>query len=109
MSQVRNIGVPVKPPTNTCEDINCPFHGKLSVRGMVLTGVVFKKKMNKNVVVEREYTVYVKKFKRYLRRRSRISAHLPSCVNVEVGDRVKLMECRPLSKTVSFVVIEKMG
>ncbi|MEM1951984.1 MAG: 30S ribosomal protein S17 [Candidatus Caldarchaeum sp.] len=109
MSEVRNIGVPVKPPANKCEDKDCPFHGKLSVRGITLAGVVFKKKMNKNVVVEREHTVYIKKFKRYLRRRSRISAHLPPCLNVEVGDRVKLMECRPLSKTVSFVVIEKIG
>ncbi|MDW8083752.1 MAG: 30S ribosomal protein S17 [Candidatus Caldarchaeum sp.] len=109
MSEVRNIGIKVKQPTAQCKDRDCPFHGKLSVRGIILTGVVFKKKMNKNIVIERETTVYVKKFKRYMRRRSRLSAHLPPCIDVEVGDRVKVGECRPLSKTVSFVVLEKVG
>ncbi|MDW8063673.1 MAG: 30S ribosomal protein S17 [Candidatus Caldarchaeum sp.] len=109
MSEVRNIGLSVKPPASSCDDVDCPFHGKLPVRGILLTGVVYKKKMNKSVVIEREHTVYVRKFKRYLRRRSRLSAHLPPCIDVEVGDRVRVGECRPLSKTVSFVVLEKVG
>ena len=25
------------------------------------------------------------------------------------GDRVRIAECRPISKTVSFVVVEKLG
>ncbi|MCS7110593.1 MAG: 30S ribosomal protein S17 [Candidatus Caldarchaeum sp.] len=109
MSEVRNVGLSVKTPASSCDDVDCPFHGKLSVRGILLTGVVYKKKMNKSVVIEREHTVYVRKFKRYLRRRSRLSAHLPPCIDVEVGDRVRVGECRPLSKTVSFVVLEKVG
>jgi len=72
-----------------------------------MTGIVIKKKMAKTVVVEKKYQVYVRKFKRYERRRSRISAHLPPCVDVNLGDRVRIGECRPLSKTVSFVVLEK--
>ena len=28
---------------------------------------------------------------------------------VKEGDRVKIAECRPVSKTVSFVVVEKLG
>ena len=28
------------------------------------------------------------------------------CIDVKEGDEVKIAECRPLSKTVSFVVIE---
>jgi small subunit ribosomal protein S17 len=59
------------------------------------------------VVVEREYLHYVPKYMRYERRRSRIHAHNPPCINAKVGDRVKIAECRPISKTVSFVVIEK--
>lgn len=109
MSETRNIGIPVNPPKTSCNDPDCPFHGKLSVRGILLSGVVYKKKMDKTVVVENEHTVYVKKYKRYMRRRSRISAHLPPCIDADVGDRVRLGECRPLSKTVSFVVLEKMG
>jgi small subunit ribosomal protein S17 len=30
-------------------------------------------------------------------------------MDVEEGDRVLIAECRPLSKTVSFVVVEKLG
>ena len=30
-------------------------------------------------------------------------------VTVRAGDTVRVMECRPLSKTVSFCVIEKTG
>ncbi|MEM3053253.1 MAG: 30S ribosomal protein S17 [Candidatus Caldarchaeum sp.] len=74
MSETRNIGIPVNPPKTSCNDPDCPFHGKLTVRGILLSGVVYKKKMDKTVVVENEHTVYVKKYKRYMRRRSRISA-----------------------------------
>ncbi|MEM4352816.1 MAG: 30S ribosomal protein S17, partial [Candidatus Caldarchaeum sp.] len=87
MSEARNIGIQVRPVTRTCDDKDCPYHGRLPVRGILQTGVVVKKKMNKTVVVEKKYQVYVKKYKRYERRRSRISAHLPPCLDVEVGDR----------------------
>ena len=39
-------------------------------------------------------------------RSSRISAHIPDCINAKAGDNVKIMECRPLSKTKKFVVVE---
>ncbi|MHA2042856.1 MAG: 30S ribosomal protein S17, partial [Candidatus Thorarchaeota archaeon] len=32
-------------------------------------------------------------------------AHLPPCIDVSVGDAVKVVECRPLSKTVTCVVV----
>lgn len=104
----KNIGIPVKAPVKECSDPNCPFHGHLKVRGIILTGTVHKKKMPNTVVVRREYLHYVKKYKRYERRRSNISAHLPPCIDVKEGDKVKIAECRPISKTVSFVVIEKL-
>jgi len=34
------------------------------------------------------------------------SVHSPPCLNVKMGDWVRIAECRPLSKTVSFVVIK---
>ncbi|MDT7878050.1 MAG: 30S ribosomal protein S17 [Candidatus Caldarchaeales archaeon] len=111
MSQqvLRNIGIRVSPPETTCDDDNCPFHGTLRVRGILLRGKVHKKLMTGAVVVERIVTQYVRKYKRYMRKRSRISAHLPPCIKVEVGDEVQIAECRPISKTISFVVIEKVG
>ena len=48
------------------------------------------------------------KYERYEKRTRRYAAHLPSCIGgVSPGDRVRIMECRPLSKTVKFCVIEK--
>lgn len=105
----KNIGIEVRHPDEGCEDDKCPFHGSVRVRGIILTGRVLKKQMKSTVVVERRYAHYVKKYKRYMRRRSRLSVHLPPCIGVEVGDVVKIAECRPLSKTVSFVVIENVG
>ena len=39
---------------------------------------------------------------------SRITAHSTPCVDAQVGDMVRIAECRPLSKTKSFVVVEKI-
>jgi len=99
----------LKKPKKACNDQNCPFHGTLSIRGRVLDGVVMSAKMDKTVVVRRDYLNYVPKFKRYERRRSQISAHNPPCINAKEKDQVKIAECRPISKTVSFVVVEKLG
>jgi len=96
-----------KKPRKTCKDPNCPFHGGLSIRGHALEGVVVSAKMDGTVIVRRDYLNYVSKFKRYERRHSHIPAHNPPCINVKSGDWVKVAECRPLSKTVSFVVVEK--
>lgn len=92
-----------------CGDRNCPFHGTLSVRGQVIEGTVVSAKAKNTVIVLREYYHYVPKYRRYERRRSRIPAHRPPCLDVKEGDRVRIAECRPISKTVSFVVIEKLG
>jgi small subunit ribosomal protein S17 len=98
-----------KAPKKSCEDKNCPFHGELSIRGRVLEGSVVTAKMDKTVVVRRDYLQYVPKYKRYERRHGHVPAHNPPCLEVKQGDRVKIAECRPLSKTVSFVVVEKAG
>jgi len=63
--------------------------------------------MKGTVVVRRDYHHYVPKYLRYERRHSRVMAHNPPCIDAQVADKVKIMECRPISKAVSFVVIEK--
>ncbi len=98
----------IKKPDKQCDDPNCPFHGSLSIRGRILEGTVISAKMNKTVVVQRDYLKYVPKYKRYERRRSHIPAHNPPCVDAADNSRVKIAECRPVSKTVSFVVVEKV-
>ncbi len=104
---IKDIGIDVKnPPKDVCNDENCPYHGYLKVRGIILEGKVVKAKMNKTVVVERRYPFFLKKYERYEIRRSKIFAHNPPCINAKEGDYVRIAECRPLSKAKSFVVIE---
>ena len=98
----------LKKPKKSCSDSNCPFHGSLSVRGRALDGLVISAKMDKTAIIRRDYLHYMPKFKRYERRHSHIPAHNPPCLNAKEGDRVKIAECRPLSKTVSFVIVEKL-
>ena len=105
---MRNIGVPVELPKSECDDPLCPFHSTLSVRGRILEGIVVSDSMKETVIIKRDYYHYVSKYLRYERRHSRIAAHNPPCIDAKNGDRVKIMECRPLSKSVSFVIIEKM-
>jgi len=104
---LKNIGIAVALPQKSCDDIYCPFHGSLSVRGKILRGVVASSKMRRTVVVERDISHYVPKYMRYEKRRSRINAHNPPCIDAKEGDNVRIAECRPLSKTVSFVIVEK--
>jgi small subunit ribosomal protein S17 len=102
----RDIGLDVEKPKATCKDRNCPYHGRLPVRGTVLSGKVVSTKMQGTVIVQREYMRYVPKFERHERRTSNYLAHAPPCFQAKMGDRVSIMECRPLSKKVSYVVIE---
>lgn len=97
----------IKPPKEECQDENCPFHGKLNVRGQVLEGEVVSDKMDKTVVIERGYAEKIPKYERYERRSSKIHAHNPPCIGAREGDNVKIAECKKLSKQKSFVVLEK--
>lgn len=89
-----------------CKDRNCPFHGNLKTRGRIFKGVVVSDKMRKTVVVKRDLLEYIPKYERYAKKSSKISAHNPPCINAKTGDTVKIAECKPISKTKSFVVIE---
>ncbi len=91
-----------------CNDMNCPIHGSLSTRGAVLEGAVASDKMDKTVIVQSDYKIRLNKYERYRSSKSRIAAHNPPCIDAKAGDRVRIRECRKLSKTVSFVVTEKL-
>ena len=106
---MRDIGVELnnQPQGEWDGDENCPFYGSLRLRGQIIEGTIAKVGMQKSIIVEREHTRYMQKFERYEKRTRRYAAHLPSCIGeVSVGDSVRIMECRPLSKTVTFCVIE---
>ena len=105
----RDIGIDVPLPTGTCTDAHCPFHGSLRVRGQMIDGVVVSAAMTRTVVVERARLHYVPKYERFEKRTRRVPAHAPPCLALTLGSRVTLMECRPLSKTVSLVAIHNRG
>ncbi len=87
-----------------CNDPRCPIHGGLKYRGMQIEGKVVSDKAKKTVIVEVDYTKYVYKYERSLRKRSRIPAHNPECINAKTNDIVHVAETRRLSKTKNFVV-----
>ena len=89
-----------------CKDERCPTHGSLRVRGKILTGVVVSDKPKNTVIIEHTSLQYIPKFERYERRKTKIAAHKPPCSGVKVGDTVRIGECRKLSKTKAFVVLE---
>jgi len=98
--------ISLKKPEQECSEPDCPFHGNLKVRGRVFEGTVVSTRMQESVVVRLEYTRYNRKYERYARMSSKITAHSTPCLPVKVGDLVRIAECRPLSKTKSFVVVE---
>ncbi len=60
-------------------------------------GVVVSNRMQKTVVVSVERIIMEPKYKKYLKRRTRVKAH-DGNNQCQVGDRVLLVECRPLSR-----------
>jgi len=107
--EAKNIGLKTRKPGKDCKDNNCPFHGSLKCRGRSFEGTIVSSRMQKTVNVEWERRNYLRKYERYEKRRSRVKAHNPTCINAVEGDIVKIMECRPLSKTKNFVIVEVLG
>ncbi len=68
-------------------------------RGMrrTLVGMVVSDKMDKTVVVRVERLVQDPRYKKYVRRYSKFLAHDESN-GCSIGDRVRIIEHRPLSK-----------
>ena len=93
-----------------CKDLACPKHGHISLRGRSFKGTVVKK-FPKRVVIEFERTIYIKKYERYAKRKTKLHARLPDCISkdINIGDYIEIKECRPISKIIHFVVIGKVG
>ena len=82
---------------------------KIKTRGKTFGGRVIKK-FPKRVVIEFERMTYVRKYERYAKSRTRIHARLSEALEneINVGDLIKIQECRPLSKIIHFIVVEKL-
>uniref|UniRef100_A0A8C6ZFA1 Small ribosomal subunit protein uS17 n=1 Tax=Nothoprocta perdicaria TaxID=30464 RepID=A0A8C6ZFA1_NOTPE len=60
-------------------------------------------KMQRTIVIRRDYLHYIRKYNRFEKRHKNMSVHLS---DVQIGDIVTVGECRPLSKTVRFNVLK---
>ena len=90
-------------------DDNGKGNNSVSLRGRTFKGVVIADAMQKTVTVEWERRKHVPKYERYEKKRTRIKAHNPENINAKKGDLVEIQECRPMSKTKSFVIVKKVG
>jgi small subunit ribosomal protein S17 len=108
---IRDIGIDVQAPKRDPApgDRMNPFNGSLTVRGSIIVGTVVSAKMQGTAIVEKQHERNVQKYERIEKRTRRYAAHIPSNIDVKAGDEVVIGECRPLSKTVNFVVIENRG
>lgn len=91
-----------------CSDKFCPKHGirKLKVRGRTFEGIVTKK-LSGRVTIQFERMVKVAKYERYEKRKTKLHARLPKCMEerVEEGGLIEIGETRPISKMIHFVVL----
>jgi len=108
MVKKKGIGIDAKAPEKACEDNKCPWHGKLALRGRVFVGDVVSSKSSKTAVVKWHFNRFIPKYERYERRSTKVLAYNPECINAKKGDKVKIAECRLISKNKSFAVVEKV-
>ncbi len=80
---------------------------RLASRGRIFEGTVTKK-FPTRVVIEFERMIFVPKYERFYKKKTRIHARLPEGMQIALGDYIKVQECRPLSKIIHHVVMEKV-
>ena len=91
------------------KSVETPKKEKINPRGRVFEGKVIKK-FPKRITIEFERMVYLRKYERYLKSRTKIHARLPENMenDIHIGDLIRIQECRPLSKLIHFLVIKKI-
>ena len=73
----------------------------------VFTGHVISDKMDKTVVVAVARLVQHKLYKKTIKKIAKFKAH-DAQNTCKIGDRVKIIESKPISKEKRWVVVEKM-
>ncbi|MBS3088313.1 30S ribosomal protein S17 [Candidatus Pacearchaeota archaeon] len=81
----------------------------LPSRGRTFEGIVTRK-FPKRIAIEFERTIYIQKYERFAKTKTRIHARLPDELadQIQIGDLVQVRECRPLSKIIHFIVVKKI-
>lgn len=81
---------------------------KQAANGKHLTGVVVSDKMQKTVVVKVDRYVKHQKYQKYYTISKKYKAHDEENT-FKVGDKVEIMETRPISKDKKFTVVGKVA
>lgn len=73
----------------------------------ILKGTIVSNKMNKTVVVKVDDLKKHSRYKRYYKSSKKYKAH-DEIGEFNIGDKVLIKECRPISKDKHFIVIRKI-
>ena len=73
-----------------------------------LIGRVVSTKMMKTVVVEVDRLVRHPQYEQVIRRRTRLQVHNPDG-KAQLGDRIRIRECHPISRHKRWLFIEKLA
>jgi len=84
-------------------------YSNISFRGQTFVGTVISAKPIKSATVEIKRKYSIPKYERYEKRLTRLHVHNPLYIDAREGDIVKVIETRPLSKTIHHVIVEKIG
>lgn len=87
-------------------DKKCPFTSDVVIRGRILRGIVHSTKMNRTIIIRRNYLHFIKKYQRYQKRHRSLAVHCSPAFDPSKGDEVIVGQCRPLSKTVRYNVLQ---
>ena len=106
----KDIGLGFRTPKEAIEgtyvDKKCPYTSNTAIRGRIIKGMVISAKMDRTLIIRRDYLHYISKYQRYEKRHSNVPVHVSPCFRVKEGDIVTAGECRPISKTVRFNVLK---
>ena len=105
--KAKNIEIVVPAPAKNCVDRHCPFHGFVKLHGRTFTGTVIRNLFHNTTTIEFPRQYYLPKYERYEKRRTRVKAH--DEMDTKIGDKVEIVETRPISKTKHFLVVKKLS
>ena len=88
---------------------NSKQKNQVKLRGKTFEGTVVNK-LHGRVTIEFERLIYVSKYERYEKRKTKVHARLPAELEstINVGDWIEVAECRPLSKIIKAIVTKKI-